>query len=73
MSIKVNKLKMDSCATSVPEFLDPVFAKKSPKRFFSLIENERFRLVFAKTVSINSALDVSRLQEPAPQYSTEYI
>jgi hypothetical protein len=39
---------------SVPEFLDPVFAKTSPKHSCSLIENERFGLVFAKTGSINS-------------------
>jgi hypothetical protein len=38
----------------VPEFIDPVFAKTSPKRSFLVIENERFRLVFAKTGSINS-------------------
>jgi len=35
---------------TVPEFIDPVFAKTSPKK----IENERFGLVFAKTGSINS-------------------
>jgi len=34
-----------SCA----EFIDPVFAKTSPKRSFSIIENDRFGLVFAKT------------------------
>jgi hypothetical protein len=38
----------------VPEFIDPVFAKTSPKRSFSVIENERFGLVFAKTGSIIS-------------------
>jgi hypothetical protein len=43
---------------TVPEFIDPVFAKKSPKRSFSLIENERFVLVFAKTRSINSGTGV---------------
>jgi hypothetical protein len=38
-----------------PEFIDPFFAKTSPKRwFFSVIEIERFGLVFAKTGSINS-------------------
>ncbi len=37
----------------VPEFIDPVFAKKSQKRSFSVIENERFRLVFAKTSARN--------------------
>ncbi len=39
---------------SVPEFIDPVFVKTSPKRSFSMAKNERFRLVFAKTMSINS-------------------
>ncbi len=39
---------------TVPEFTDPVFAKTSPKRSFSIIENERFGLVFAKTGSMNS-------------------
>jgi hypothetical protein len=42
---------------SVPEFIDPVFAKTSRKRSFSVIENERFRLVFAKTGSINSGTE----------------
>jgi hypothetical protein len=32
----------------VPEFIDPVFAKTSPKRSFSVIENERFGRVFVK-------------------------
>jgi hypothetical protein len=36
----------------VPEFIDPVFKKTSPKRSFSVIQNERFGLVFAKTGSI---------------------
>ncbi len=39
---------------TVPEFKDPVFAKTSPKRSFSMTENERFGLVFRKTGSINS-------------------
>ncbi len=38
--------------TLVPEFIDPVFTKTSPKRSFSVIQNERFGLVFAKTGSI---------------------
>jgi hypothetical protein len=38
----------------VPEFIDPVFAKISQKRSFSVIENKRFGHVFAKTGSINS-------------------
>ena len=39
---------------TVPEFIDPVFAKTSPKRSFSITENERFELVFVKIGSINS-------------------
>ncbi len=38
----------------MPEFIDPVFPKTSPKRSFSVIQNERFGLVFAKTGSIIS-------------------
>ncbi len=38
----------------VAEIIDQVFTKTSPKRSFSVIENERFGLVFAKTGSINS-------------------
>jgi hypothetical protein len=38
----------------VPEFIDPLFVKTSPKRSYSVIEDERFGLVFAKTGSIIS-------------------
>jgi hypothetical protein len=38
----------------VTEFIDPVFAKTSPKRSFSMIDNERYEVVVAKTGSINS-------------------
>ncbi len=38
----------------VPEFIDTVFVKTSPKRSFSVIQNERFGLVFVKTGSIIS-------------------
>jgi hypothetical protein len=38
----------------VPEFIDPVFVKTSPKRLFSIIENERIGLAFKKTGSIIS-------------------
>jgi hypothetical protein len=41
-------------APAVPEFIDPVFAKTSPKRSFCMTENERIGLVFVKTGSINS-------------------
>ncbi len=39
---------------SVPEFIDPVFTKTSPKRSFSLNRKQAFWLVFAKTGSIIS-------------------
>ncbi len=38
----------------MPKFLGPVFVKTSPKFSFSMTENERFGLVFAKTGFINS-------------------
>ncbi len=38
----------------MPEIIDPVFAKTSPKRSFCMTENERFGLIFVKTGSINS-------------------
>ncbi len=40
--------------SSVPEIIDPVFAKTSQNARFLLSENERFGLVFVKTGSINS-------------------
>ena len=43
----------DGAVTPVPEFIDPVFEKTSPKRSFSIIKNDRFGLVFAKTGPIN--------------------
>ena len=43
---------------TVLEFIDPVFEKTSPKRSFSMTENDRFGLVFAKTGSINSGTGV---------------
>jgi hypothetical protein len=42
------------CCRSVPEIIDPVFAKTSQNARFLLSENERFGLVFVKTGSINS-------------------
>ncbi len=39
---------------AVPEFIDPVFTKTSPKRSFSLNRKRAFWLVFAKTGSIIS-------------------
>jgi hypothetical protein len=34
----------------MPEIIDPVFAKTSPKRSFSMSEYELFGLVFTKTL-----------------------
>ncbi len=42
-----------------------VFVKTSPKCSYSVIENERFWLVFAKTGSIISGTDVARVSCPA--------
>ncbi len=39
---------------AVPEFIDPVFTKTSPKRSFSLNRKRAFWLVFVKTGSIIS-------------------
>ncbi len=44
----------------MPEIIDPVFAKTSPKRSFSMTENERFGLVSANTGSINSGTGISQ-------------
>ncbi len=41
----------------VPEFIDPVFTKTSPKRSFSLNRKRAFWLVFAKTGSIIPGTD----------------
>ncbi len=35
--------------STVPEIIDAVFAKTSPKRWFSMTEYERFGLVFTQT------------------------
>ncbi len=46
---------------------EPVFAKTSPKRSFSVIENKRFGLVFAITGSINLETDlILDSREPLP-------
>jgi hypothetical protein len=55
--------------TSVPEIIDPVFAKTSQNARFLSSENERFGLVFVKTGSINSGtgyvVPTKALQEDA--------
>ncbi len=47
----------------MPEFIDPVFVKTSTKRSFSVIQNERFGLVFVKTGSIISGTGFFRNEE----------
>jgi hypothetical protein len=41
----------------VPEIIEPIFTKTSPKRSFCITENDRFGLVFTKTASINSGME----------------
>jgi hypothetical protein len=50
----------------VLKFIDPVFTKTSPKQSFSVIENENFGLVFAKTGSINSGNGLQQNPIPSP-------
>ncbi len=50
----------------VPEFIDPVFTKTSPKRSFSLYRKRAYWLVFAKAGSIISGTGLlKRLQNQA--------
>jgi hypothetical protein len=46
----------------VPEFIDPVFTKTSPKRSFSLNRKRAFWLVFAKTGSIISGTEIGKIE-----------
>jgi hypothetical protein len=55
---QVNTESQRAWKSPVPEFIDPVFVKTSPKRSFSVIQNERFGLVFVKTGSIISGTGV---------------
>jgi hypothetical protein len=52
--LRMIRLNLSTIKTAVPEFIDPVFAKTSSKRSFSVIENERVGACFRKTRSINS-------------------
>jgi hypothetical protein len=58
------KLQMACRTIPVPEFIDPVFRIANRKRSFSIIENDRFGHVFAKTGSINSGTGLSRAAQP---------
>ncbi len=61
--LPIEKMKI---VPSVPGFIDPVFTKTSPKRSFSVIQNERFGLVFAKTGSIISGTGRIELRNSNP-------
>jgi hypothetical protein len=52
LHLLVNKHSRLHLEPPVPEFIDPVFTKTSPKRSFSLNRKRAFWLVFSKTVSI---------------------
>jgi hypothetical protein len=54
----LKKLYGQQANCSVPEIIDPVFAKTSQNARFLLSENERFVLVFVKTGSINSGTGI---------------
>jgi hypothetical protein len=52
----------------VPEFIDPVFTKTSPKRLFSLNRKRAFWLVFANTGSIISGTGIDSEESIPPAY-----
>ncbi len=54
----LKKLYGQQANCSVPEIIDLVFTKTSPKRSFCMTENERFGVVFVKTGSIISGTGV---------------
>ncbi len=57
---------------SVPEIIDPVFAKTSQNARFLLSENERFGLVFVKTESINPGTG-RRIMNGVKQGKVQYV
>jgi hypothetical protein len=46
---KLPRVLLAVLKSTVPEIIDLVLAKTSPKRWFSMTEYERFGLVFTKT------------------------
>ncbi len=54
--VQCNKYRLS--IRQVPEFIDPVFTKTSPKRSFSLNRKRAFWLVFVKTGSIISGKEI---------------
>ncbi len=53
-------------STPVPEFIDPVFMKTSPKRSISMTENEHFGLVFKKAGSVISGTEEKAVSRICP-------
>jgi hypothetical protein len=63
ISVQYGHDKGSSSKCTVPEIIDPVFAKTSQNARFLLSENERFGLVFVKTGSINSGTVVQQFRK----------
>ncbi len=57
----------------MPEFLNPVFAKTSPKRSLSMTENEHFGLVFVYTGSKNLGTVLSFWKIKLPHFGGENL
>ncbi len=57
----------------MPEFIDPVFVKTCRKLSFSVIQNERFGLVFVKTGSIISGTDLVQNKLIPTSLGTDWI
>jgi hypothetical protein len=58
---------------SVPEIIDTVFAKTSPKRSFSMTEYERHGLVFTKTGTVVWLMVGSLKMNTTLEYSTRVV
>jgi hypothetical protein len=59
IKINVQPRRLKEFHSTVPEIIDPVFAKTSQNARFLLSENERFGLVYVKIGSINSGTVVN--------------
>jgi hypothetical protein len=71
MDQKIRSVFVNLLESPVPEFIDPVFTKTSPKCSFSVTQNERFGLVFAETGSIISGTGID--SQPSGIHSLESI
>ena len=66
LRVSKNEYILREIQYTVPEFIDPVFTKTSPKRSFSLNRKRAYWLVFAKTGSIGSIISGKDLSCPLP-------